>query len=159
MRANERDLRDSRNLPFSPPLIVRVRVRKFVDRNFEGMEERRDERQRGVCDLLDRLRANNVILRACGRRRGRERRRRRNPAGRARRERTSVEIHSRKGEAPLFGRDDVYTPLEPLRQHVLLDYRLKLSDRGRSRERRVFRACEILFAIFIEQSERKSNSA
>jgi len=105
-------------------------------KGFDGNSGTRDGRQRGVCDLFE-LRANSVILQKDE-----------NPAGRSasREEKRSGKIHSRKGKPySTWHRDDVYTPLESLRQHVLLDYRLKLPDRG---SRMAF-SRETLFVIFV----------
>lgn len=46
----------------------------------------------------------------------------------ATREKRSGKYTGEKGNPIRRGTDDVYRPLEPLRQHVLLDYRLKLPD-------------------------------
>jgi len=105
-------------------------------KGFDGNPGSRNERQGRVCDLFE-LRANSVILQKDE-----------NPAGRSalRRGETLGKIHSRKGKPySTWRRDDVYTPLESLRQHVLLDYRLKLPDRG---SRMAFPR-ETLFVIFV----------
>lgn len=84
-----------------------------------------------------------------------------NPAGRervARRENVREDtLEKREALFDLAQGRDVYTPLEPLRQHVLLDYRF---EHGRPEiERAVFVRNVEEFVILVARSGSKSNPA
>lgn len=104
---------------------------------------------RGVCDSPDWLRANNAILRAGERAEGRRVLR---DELVAREDVGGNTLVREKGGS--YSAGTTFTRCSnPLRQHVLLDYRMKLPDR-RSR-RTVSSSRKISFAIFIKGFERE----